>query len=407
MSREREDWGRFAAKAAVLAVVVMAAAFVGNRIASARDGVPGGPPRTAFTVAGTLTGVTGAVSAVFTFQNTGSSVTCTPPAVTITPDATTGAYSVEVDTESCSGALFNGGNVTVSVSLGDAGVVVRNANVNPVPYALYAQQYGTPDCPVGYERQPDPTFTGSTRLCIRRNSDGTVYDEVVRVGAGPSAFWVDRYEGGLYAADGRSNCDSARGLPVDGQPRALPSCLIRSASGVSPSSMNWFQANRACLAAGKRLPSGPEWLLAADGTDDPTTPSDGADARCVTDRGEGPRAAGGRNLCRSTWGAEDMIGNLHEWTNEWYATIGDFTSRQRWVQTDGGVDWAHDDTVHNVLGTVAGPGGSGRVSGIPAAALRGGYWSLGRQAGVFQLFLLVSPSDDASHGAGVRCVIPR
>ncbi len=439
MSREREDWGRFAAKAAVLAVVVMAAAFVGNRIASARDGVPGGPPRTAFTVAGTLTGVTGAVSAVFTFQNTGSSVTCTPPAVTITPDATTGAYSVEVDTESCSGALFNGGNVTVSVSLGDAGVVVRNANVNPVPYALYAQQYGTPDCPVGYERISDsaagfpPGDATPRRLCRRATQGGA--EDVVRVGSGVGAFWIDRFEatvntqingGGTYYFDAPAGASSIppapSSFPPSGQWGTTPFAVRPFALSVSGGSgrppargITWFQAAEACAASGKILPSRMQWLLAAQGTQ-------GTGCNVA---GEA-RMPGGDVACASTWGALDMVGNLWEWTDEWYAGAGssvvlDLSSAQ--PRADAGVDvvpplaptltnigstpWPAgygDDTTYNVNAYTQ--RATDNVSGLPAAAARGGSRSIGGAAGVFSLLLIHAPSSSATD-LGFRCAIPR
>lgn len=412
------SWARFGARSMVLSGAIAMGVFVGLKLANAG---PGEPVRKALTVSGVLTGAPENAMATFRFYRAmGDSTPHCAPEVPIRDgmerDAATGAFSVEVPLDqtghACPDTLFHDPSAYVEVAIG-ATVVVTRRPINPVPYAVYAQQYGAPDCPVGYERIVDATegFPAESprRLCRRLRADRTVSDQVVRVGIGPSAFWIDRYEAGIYASDGEANCETARGLPIDGQPRFLPSCTAWSRAGVMPSRANWFQANRACAASGKRLPSGPEWLLAAAGTDDPSETSDGADGRCVTDRSssEGPRASGGRGGCTSSWGAEDMIGNVDEWTSEWFATVGNFSTRQPWVQSDGGTDWAHGDTVHNVNGVVQGSSDTGRVSGIPAGARRGGYWALGRQAGIFQLFLLSSPSDDGSGAAGFRCVIPR
>ncbi len=418
MSKGNESWGRFAAKAAMLGAVVLVAAFVGVRLAGAD---PGNPVRKALTVSGTLTGpmVTSNTMATFRFfrADMGGMLLCAPVVAIrngIERDPTTGAFSVEVPLErtggaadqQCPGTLFHDPNAYVEVVIGGTTVVPRRP-INPVPYAVYAQQYGTPDCPVGYERTIDdgegfPEIS-VRRLCTLRRADRTPADQVVRVGSGASAFWIDRYEARVLASDGESDCGGA-GFPIDGQPTSA-SCVARSRAGVLPSSANWFQANRVCAASGKRLANGTEWLLAASGTSDPATGTD--HPYCVTDRSSGARPTGGRAGCVSAWGAEDMIGNMSEWTSEWYLGLGAFNPPQGWVQGDAGTDWARGDTVINGIGQVAGDGPMGRVGGIPAGALRGGYFRLGAAAGVFHLDLLHAPSGNASQTAGVRCVIPR
>jgi len=216
MSERHEGWKRFAFRAATLAAV-MAAAFVGNRLANARDGVPGGAARSFVTVAGTLTGVTGTATARFRFYSTmtGGMPLCESSAM-----VTGGTFSAEVPLEGTGATgprcatLFDGADVYVEVAVNGTTLGERRP-INPVPYAHYASQYGTPDCPPGYERIADAFFTGDKRLCVKRRADRTTYDEVVRVGTGPSAFWIDRYEASVWS-DAQAAMNSRRGdAPAD------------------------------------------------------------------------------------------------------------------------------------------------------------------------------------------------
>ncbi|MBI5517559.1 MAG: hypothetical protein HY909_27560 [Deltaproteobacteria bacterium] len=281
----------------------MAIFFAGVYAAHARPGVAGGAARSSVTVAGTLTGAglpapPMPVSATFVFKRrtgdggTTDMVLCRRD-VLVRRD-TGGGFSEAIELEDCAGGperVFDGSDVYVDVQVGGATVVTDQA-VTPVPYAHYAsiagmarvaEQYGTPDCPMGYERNTTeagfPDADGIRRLCQRRRADGTLYDEVVRVGAWASAFWIDRYEAIVTAgADGSGlELGGAAGIdnygdtfPDNGQwtsPRyALSGALP---SGRTPSRLiTWFQAAEACAASGKRLPSGEEWLRAANGTAD-------------------------------------------------------------------------------------------------------------------------------------------
>lgn len=107
-----------------------------------------------------------------------------------------------------------------------------------------------------------------------------------------------------------------------------------------------------------------------------------------------------------------MIGNLWEWTNEWYAgTTGDRTR-----DGCGGVGvmctaWPPDyggDGTWNVAGGVYNVPGAGAIrnAALPAAALRGGSWSAGSLPGRFALSLESSPAWWYLD-TGFRCVIPR
>ena len=66
------------------------------------------------------------------------------------------------------------------------------------------------------------------------------------------------------------------------------------------------EAESACKAVGKRLPTSNEWLIAAFGT-----PEDA----CVVG-GSGPVSPGLRLGCKSLFGVYNMIGNVAEWTSD-------------------------------------------------------------------------------------------
>src|SRR6185503_16178595 len=234
-------------------------------------------------------------------------------------------------------------------------------------------------------------------------------DEIVKVGGGSAAFWIDRYEASVWSdpAGTIQQYDNVypNTFPKNGQITMQTNlCYAVSKKGVPPSdNLSWFQANLACLASGKRLPTGPEWLLAATGTADPGA-DDGAIGRCVTNAGK-KRNTGVKdadNLCVSVWGAQDMIGNLWEWTAEWYAGLGSATAPVMPVMNWPGASYGEDGTWNIVSGAER---GDMVVDGIPAAAFRGGSWGDGTRAGVFALALYYAPSA-SNPSLGFRCVLP-
>ncbi len=418
------NWKTFLARATVLSTMLGVVVFGAVKLAVAD---PGGPTTPQLTFAGVLRDPSGelprvARSATLTFTFTKPGAAPCSVDVRDVPIAAGGAFTAGVSIASCP-TYFDGSNVTYTVAEGGAMLTPDGGvAITPVPYARSADQVGVNnDCPAGYQRATDPAFADPMRLCQRKLVDGTVYDEVVRVGTGASAFWIDRYEACVNTRTDdtgsrrfASDSDFPTTFPRDGQATVPLYALSRSGTTLSRW-ITWFQANEACRASGKRLPTGDEWLAAARGTPDDAS-------RCVT-MAVGPARPGDHPGCASNWGAQDMIGNLWEWTGEWYAGAGnglsaDFSGVQL---VDGGVrptfstarvhmgvqNWPEvgSDGTWNINGFVNRSNGTS-VVGLPAAALRGGGWGEGPQAGVHALDLEDGPSA-YSEQVGFRCVIPR
>lgn len=236
----------------------------------------------------------------------------------------------------------------------------------------------------------------------------------MRVGSGASAFWIDRYEASVWQnADGTGTQYGAGSdnypstFPDNGQVRPSNFAFAVSRTGVSPSAfITWFQASMACRASGKRLISTEEWFVASAGTEDPGA-SSGAGGACLT-QSTANRETGRGTSCASIWGVQDMIGNVFEWTGEWYAGLNTAVSDpfNTWPSI-GGTSYGSDLT-WNITSRVYPGTGVPYSPGIPAAALRGGDFSNGSGSGIFSLYLAQAPSGSGSvANVGFRCVIPR
>ncbi len=255
-----------------------------------------------------------------------------------------------------------------------------------------------PECPSGYARDRGRR---DIVLCARDLGDGVV-DEMVKVGA----IWVDRYEASVwsdaacsetqYGGDADNWDEVAESFPRNGSFTApLYACSIH---GVMPTRwVTWFQAQSACVAAGKRLLTNSEWQAAVGATYDPSASSVDP-GPCLTASGE-PRATGragdsprGLTSCISHWGAEDMVGNLAEWTSDWWGQGLDSADGTQPLEF-GGDGFSNVDDAEE-------QGGAGRH--FPAAALRGGDHLLGEQSGPLAIVLTPAPSAYAST-TGFRC----
>jgi formylglycine-generating enzyme required for sulfatase activity len=295
-----------------------------------------------------------------------------------------------------------------------SGATIDAATLKAMFDEIQARQAGTAPCPVGYTQDNSVvTYT----VCM----NGA--DEMVKVGSGLSSFWIDRYEASIWdspAATGTQYGAFVNDYPVafaqNGQ-RGTGYLELYAVSklGVTPSDFTtWFQAQNACRASGKRLPTDEEWLYAASGTHDPGSDNGSSNGHCVTSAsGPSPRPTGGANVadstaCVSAWGAQDMIGNLQEWTASWYAGLGwPASAGATGQQVQGALaTWPsgyNGDGVWNVASSAM--DGSGTFdSGIPAAAGRGGGFGHGTHAGVFATQVQLTPGA-FFNDTGFRCVI--
>ena len=266
-----------------------------------------------------------------------------------------------------------------------------------------------PDCPPGYAK--DTTVTLFT-LCKQGK------DEMVKVGS----FWADRYEASLVDATtwNGGKCDGSGTQYGAGTTDDYPSTFPDSGnwtskvhacskSGVVPSRMmTWFQAQQACGLSGKTLCTNGQWQMAAAGTYDAGSYNGASGGSCHTS-GTAPRKTGmagsvpgASTACISSWGAEDMIGNLWEWADLWGQAgkvNASYSTGAKVTPWPSGYGDGKDGT-WNVNGEAY--DGSKWTTGLPAAALRGGYWDHGSDAGVFAVNLSSGPSAwSTSHGA--RC----
>lgn len=427
---------RAIALASVTSAILGAGVFLGVRLALALPGVAGGPTTNSLTFSGVLRGPGGGTfsgttaTLTFVFRKPGAggvlSDVCRSPASTVAVSGT-GAFTTSVSLENCPSTMFDGNDVAYSIlqTASDGGVetIASDVAITPVPYARFADQAGVNnDCPAGYTRSNDPSDPGAaTYVVCRRPLAAGRFDQVVRVGTGGSGvFWIDRYEASVWEFADGSGMRYGTSEPVPVPPSYPPSfprngqwtsrLFALSIAGVLPSGgLTWFQANEVCRASGKRLPAGDEWLAAAHGTRDPGGTT-GADGSCRT-QPEGTidsasfRLTGmGSSGCVSSWGAQDMIGNANELTNEWFATmpVDGGVSPTTWPASPAG--FGEDRLVHIVSVAVLNSSG-GLVRG-PGVGIRGGGPTEGSATGVFELDISTSPGG-ANWDTGVRCVVTR
>jgi formylglycine-generating enzyme required for sulfatase activity len=133
------------------------------------------------------------------------------------------------------------------------------------------------------------------------------------------AFYIDRYE--------MTNAEYLRFLneteiPLD-PPAGWDGDHFPEGEGDYPvAGLNWYEAYLACQHFGKRLPTEAEWEKAARGTDGRLYPwgddFDESKANVATGGAGHLMPVGSYPQGASPYGVMDMVGNVWEWTRDWY-----------------------------------------------------------------------------------------
>jgi hypothetical protein len=128
---------------------------------------------------------------------------------------------------------------------------------------------------------------------------GSCENDMVAVGS----LCVDKYEASLVDSGGAPTDGTA--CDVSGSDCAGV-IFANSVAGATPASnVSWYQAAQACANVGKRLPTTAEWQMAASGTPAGTVDCNGSGTIALT---------GASATCVSNTGANDMVGNLWEFS---------------------------------------------------------------------------------------------
>jgi formylglycine-generating enzyme required for sulfatase activity len=219
---------------------------------------------------------------------------------------------------------------------------------------------------------------GSAPVCQGNGSGDTM------VSAG--AVCIDRYEVSVWSSPtgGTQYGTSVDDYPCNDDGHDCTNIYARSVPGVTPSNrITWYQAQQALANVGKRLPTNAEWQQAVAGTPDPGATPGSED--CNTNSG-GPVDTGSRDNCSSRFGANDMVGNVHEWVADW--------DEQAQGPCSGFFPYGDDCSI---VGRAEGDSVSTR---FPGALIRGGSYGDGAGAGSFAVIAGNAPFSSVSNFGG-------
>jgi formylglycine-generating enzyme required for sulfatase activity len=130
-------------------------------------------------------------------------------------------------------------------------------------------------------------------------------------------YWIDKYE--VTNLQYKAFVEVTNSRP----PRSWPGGVFPVSSAHYPVTyVNWYEASRFCQWAGKHLPTEAQWEKAARGTDGRIYPwgneFDGKRANTGESGQNGVAPVGSYEMGKSPYGVYDMVGNVWEWTEDWY-----------------------------------------------------------------------------------------
>ena len=127
-------------------------------------------------------------------------------------------------------------------------------------------------------------------------------------------FYIDRYE--VTMADFAIFVQKGKAVPPASWKDGIPPPESDRYPGAD---VTWFQAQAYCAWAGKRLPTEAEWEKAARGPDGQVFPwGNEYDPERGNLLSKGSEPIGSRPQGASPYKVEDLVGNVWEWTSDWY-----------------------------------------------------------------------------------------
>lgn len=246
------------------------------------------------------------------------------------------------------------------------------------------------------------SIIGTVVSSITPKSDSPCESDMAFVSSPRGGFCIDTYEASLGNGCPDQNPGSIEESQHDLDVRG---CVPASKKDTQPwTYVSQTQAVEACARAGKHLPSNEEWFLASLGTPDKSSGWVPNDCNVASNwDGKGPGQTGTGELCKSSAGAYDMIGNVWEWTFE---TVRNGMLNGAELPDDGYVESVSTEGMPIETGPE--PNNlfyrdrfwidKSQVTGV----FRGGFWGSGSDAGRYTVHSAI-PTSFAGEAVGFRC----